>query len=329
MQGLLQRVGGFGSNMRPIYNLEPQSILSPYSLETIPPATISALPASLAASTDQDRPDQASRSPASLVTHSSNHLAQATHRRAFRKAERQSLLQISVEPILQKICNKAWRGCPLPASGSGRPINTLGRSISLSQTLSRQSPSPDALSPALVSTPSIISLHPSLVAIAVAVARGLSLSSSATPLLGVVSVVVLFAPLALASWICSLLLRDRLRSRAPALLVEGFAGCPSVGEILGILGVDDLGSKGPPLGGDEGGHGGGGGGLLYRLDLLEEVLLRNLRQGKPSDALLRLVSRLCYPGDVAVTATYTLTSSITMRLDMEGVPNKATPISLA
>ncbi|XP_030462888.2 zinc finger protein CONSTANS-LIKE 13 isoform X2 [Syzygium oleosum] len=41
--------------------------------------------------------------------------------------------------------------------------------------------------------------------------------------------------------------------------VEGFAGCPSVGEILGILGVDDLGSKGPPLGGDEGGHGGGGG----------------------------------------------------------------------
>ncbi|KAI6695705.1 hypothetical protein NL676_023415 [Syzygium grande] len=42
--------------------------------------------------------------------------------------------------------------------------------------------------------------------------------------------------------------------------VEGFAGCPSVGEILGILGVDDLGSKGPPLGGDEDGHGGGGGG---------------------------------------------------------------------
>ncbi|KAI6683517.1 hypothetical protein NL676_029430 [Syzygium grande] len=36
-----------------------------------------------------------------------------------------------------------------------------------------------------------------------------------------------------------------------------------------------------------------------------------------------------YPGDVAVTATYTLTSSTTMRLDMEGVPNKATPISLA
>ncbi|XP_039162703.1 galactose mutarotase-like [Eucalyptus grandis] len=37
-----------------------------------------------------------------------------------------------------------------------------------------------------------------------------------------------------------------------------------------------------------------------------------------------------YPGDVAVTATYTLTSSTTMRLDMEAVPeNKATPISLA
>ncbi|KAK3440714.1 hypothetical protein EUGRSUZ_B00995 [Eucalyptus grandis] len=35
-------------------------------------------------------------------------------------------------------------------------------------------------------------------------------------------------------------------------------------------------------------------------------------------------------GDVAVTATYTLTSSTTMRLDMEAVPeNKATPISLA
>jgi aldose 1-epimerase len=37
-----------------------------------------------------------------------------------------------------------------------------------------------------------------------------------------------------------------------------------------------------------------------------------------------------YPGDVSVTATYTLTSSTTMRLDMEAVPeNKATPISLA
>ncbi|KAF8015051.1 hypothetical protein BT93_H0749 [Corymbia citriodora subsp. variegata] len=42
--------------------------------------------------------------------------------------------------------------------------------------------------------------------------------------------------------------------------VEGFVGCPSVGEILGILGVDDLGFKGPPLGGDEGGDDGGGGG---------------------------------------------------------------------
>lgn len=37
-----------------------------------------------------------------------------------------------------------------------------------------------------------------------------------------------------------------------------------------------------------------------------------------------------YPGDVSFTATYTLTSKTTMRLDMEGVPeNKATPISLA
>lgn len=37
-----------------------------------------------------------------------------------------------------------------------------------------------------------------------------------------------------------------------------------------------------------------------------------------------------YPGDVNFTATYTLTSKTTMRLDMEGVPeNKATPISLA
>ncbi|KAH6763402.1 Galactose mutarotase-like superfamily protein [Perilla frutescens var. hirtella] len=37
-----------------------------------------------------------------------------------------------------------------------------------------------------------------------------------------------------------------------------------------------------------------------------------------------------YPGDVSFTATYTLTSKTTMRLDMEGVlENKATPISLA
>ncbi|PIA63843.1 hypothetical protein AQUCO_00201283v1 [Aquilegia coerulea] len=37
-----------------------------------------------------------------------------------------------------------------------------------------------------------------------------------------------------------------------------------------------------------------------------------------------------YPGDVTVTATYTLTSRTTMRLDMEALPkNKPTPISLA
>ncbi|KAL3640720.1 hypothetical protein CASFOL_015688 [Castilleja foliolosa] len=37
-----------------------------------------------------------------------------------------------------------------------------------------------------------------------------------------------------------------------------------------------------------------------------------------------------YPGDVSFTATYTLTSKTTMRLDMEGEPkNKPTPISLA
>ncbi|KAK3228315.1 hypothetical protein Dsin_008177 [Dipteronia sinensis] len=37
-----------------------------------------------------------------------------------------------------------------------------------------------------------------------------------------------------------------------------------------------------------------------------------------------------YPGEVSVTATYTLTSSTTMRLDMEAVSeNKPTPISLA
>ncbi|CAI8595014.1 unnamed protein product [Vicia faba] len=37
-----------------------------------------------------------------------------------------------------------------------------------------------------------------------------------------------------------------------------------------------------------------------------------------------------YPGDITVTATYTLTSSTTLRLDMEGVPkNKPTIINLA
>ncbi|KAF2309111.1 hypothetical protein GH714_000582 [Hevea brasiliensis] len=37
-----------------------------------------------------------------------------------------------------------------------------------------------------------------------------------------------------------------------------------------------------------------------------------------------------YPGDLSATATYTLTSSTTMRLDMEAVPkDKATPVSLA
>ncbi|KAK6925306.1 Aldose 1-/Glucose-6-phosphate 1-epimerase, partial [Dillenia turbinata] len=37
-----------------------------------------------------------------------------------------------------------------------------------------------------------------------------------------------------------------------------------------------------------------------------------------------------YPGDLSVTATYTLTSRTTMRLDMEAVPgNKATRVSLA
>uniref|UniRef100_A0A5B7BLG2 Aldose 1-epimerase n=1 Tax=Davidia involucrata TaxID=16924 RepID=A0A5B7BLG2_DAVIN len=37
-----------------------------------------------------------------------------------------------------------------------------------------------------------------------------------------------------------------------------------------------------------------------------------------------------YPGDVTVTATYTLTSSTTMRLDMEAMPkSKPTPINLA
>lgn len=37
-----------------------------------------------------------------------------------------------------------------------------------------------------------------------------------------------------------------------------------------------------------------------------------------------------YPGDLSITATYTLTSSTTMRLDMEAVPkDKATPVSLA
>ncbi|XP_050220535.1 uncharacterized protein LOC126670757 [Mercurialis annua] len=37
-----------------------------------------------------------------------------------------------------------------------------------------------------------------------------------------------------------------------------------------------------------------------------------------------------YPGDLSVTATYTLTSSTTMRLDMEAVPkNKPSPVNLA
>ncbi|XP_050259024.1 uncharacterized protein LOC126704025 [Quercus robur] len=36
-----------------------------------------------------------------------------------------------------------------------------------------------------------------------------------------------------------------------------------------------------------------------------------------------------YPGDVSVTATNTLTLSTIMRFDMEAVPNKPTPISLA
>ena len=37
-----------------------------------------------------------------------------------------------------------------------------------------------------------------------------------------------------------------------------------------------------------------------------------------------------YPGDLSVTATYTLTSSMTLRLDMEAVAeNKATPVNLA
>ncbi|KAM7268825.1 hypothetical protein ACFE04_010991 [Oxalis oulophora] len=37
-----------------------------------------------------------------------------------------------------------------------------------------------------------------------------------------------------------------------------------------------------------------------------------------------------YPGDLSVTATYTLSSSTTLRLDMEAIPeNKPTPVSLA
>lgn len=37
-----------------------------------------------------------------------------------------------------------------------------------------------------------------------------------------------------------------------------------------------------------------------------------------------------YPGDLTITATYTLTSATTLRLDMEAVPqNKPTPVSLA
>lgn len=40
--------------------------------------------------------------------------------------------------------------------------------------------------------------------------------------------------------------------------------------------------------------------------------------------------RAGYPGDVAVTATYSLPSSSSLKVDMEAVPhNKATPISLA
>lgn len=46
--------------------------------------------------------------------------------------------------------------------------------------------------------------------------------------------------------------------------------------------------------------------------------------------ILQLFPKPGYPGDVNVTATYTLTSSTTMRLDMEAMPeNKPTPISLA
>ncbi|THG18685.1 hypothetical protein TEA_022494 [Camellia sinensis var. sinensis] len=45
---------------------------------------------------------------------------------------------------------------------------------------------------------------------------------------------------------------------------------------------------------------------------------------------LLLLPKTGYPGDVSITVTYTLTSSTTMRLDMEAVPeNKPTPINLA
>lgn len=43
-----------------------------------------------------------------------------------------------------------------------------------------------------------------------------------------------------------------------------------------------------------------------------------------------ILSKSGYPGSVVVTATYTLTGSTTLRLDMEAMPeNKPTPISLA
>lgn len=46
--------------------------------------------------------------------------------------------------------------------------------------------------------------------------------------------------------------------------------------------------------------------------------------------MFALFAKTGYPGAVSVTATYTLTSSTTMQLDMEAVPeNKATPINLA
>lgn len=46
--------------------------------------------------------------------------------------------------------------------------------------------------------------------------------------------------------------------------------------------------------------------------------------------ILLFLLAIGYPGDVSVTATYTLTSKTTLRLDMEAVPeNKPTPISLA
>lgn len=46
--------------------------------------------------------------------------------------------------------------------------------------------------------------------------------------------------------------------------------------------------------------------------------------------ILFVLPSIGYPGDVSLTATYTLTSSTTMRLDMEAVSeNKPTPINLA